>query len=202
MQKHFLPTIETPFDKDYFRRVIDYTGQSIASVAKGSGVPESTLKKILSGETADPRISNLVFVCKYINASIDRLTGLAPMRDLQKEESFYDRSMLDTAREQLKEMTVRFNDEHQKRMDIAERLSHHDASIDAHKASIEEKERMISYREKIISEKNEQIKELKLEYEVTKKRFLGVIIAFVLLIGYCVFEISHPASGLSGLFMG
>lgn len=48
-------------------------------LAEASGLSQSTISKILSGRTQDPRISNLLGLAKALKCSLNTLVGLSPM---------------------------------------------------------------------------------------------------------------------------
>ena len=83
------------------RRLMEFQDVSTASLARMCNMPLSTLRKMFSGETEDPRISSILPVCRALGASLDRLIGLAPKRDLAREEAVYDSTLMDNMRNQL-----------------------------------------------------------------------------------------------------
>lgn len=83
------------------RRLMEFQDVSTASLARMCNMPLSTLRKMFSGETGDPRISSILPVCRALGASLDRLIGLAPKRDLAREEAVYDSTLMDNMRNQL-----------------------------------------------------------------------------------------------------
>lgn len=83
------------------RRLMEFQELSYPALAKLSGTPESTLRKLLQGVTKDPRISTMLPVVRALGASFDRLLGLAPKRDFEREEASYDVTIMDSLRHQL-----------------------------------------------------------------------------------------------------
>ena len=50
-------------------------------ISDASGLPEATIRKIFSGETADPRFETVVRLVSAMGASLDK------MNDINKKES-------------------------------------------------------------------------------------------------------------------
>ena len=76
-------------------------GMSFPALAKLSGTPESTLKKLARGESEDPRLSSVQPAFKVLGLSIDRACGLAPERDMEKEAAQHNVSMATALQERL-----------------------------------------------------------------------------------------------------
>ncbi|MEO8402380.1 MAG: XRE family transcriptional regulator [Gammaproteobacteria bacterium] len=55
------------------RTLLDSRGVSEGEIAQSLGIPVMTVRRIVSGETADPRISTLKLIAKYFDVSIDLL---------------------------------------------------------------------------------------------------------------------------------
>jgi transcriptional regulator with XRE-family HTH domain len=49
------------------------------ALAEASGLSQSTISKILSGNTQDPRISNLLGLARALSCTLDVLLGVSPM---------------------------------------------------------------------------------------------------------------------------
>jgi transcriptional regulator with XRE-family HTH domain len=47
-------------------------------IAERSGVPASTISRILSGQTDSPSIHNIVAICRAVGVSLDELFGVIP----------------------------------------------------------------------------------------------------------------------------
>ncbi len=53
-------------------------GMSTQQIADASGVPASTITRMLSGQTEEPTFSNIAKVVKAMNGSLDELVGIEP----------------------------------------------------------------------------------------------------------------------------
>ena len=82
-------------------KLMEFQGMSFPALARACGTPVSTLRKLMHGQTPDPRISSILPVVRALGASLDRLIGLAPKRDIAKEEAVFDASLMDSMRWQL-----------------------------------------------------------------------------------------------------
>lgn len=56
---------------------------TLAKLAKELSLPEMTIRRLLSGETLDPRLSTLEIISQYFNISLDELV----YQSQPKEES-------------------------------------------------------------------------------------------------------------------
>lgn len=83
------------------RKLMEFQNMSFPALARACGTPVSTLRKLMHGQTPDPRISSILPVVRALGASLDRLIGLAPKRDIAKEEAVFDASLMDSMRWQL-----------------------------------------------------------------------------------------------------
>jgi transcriptional regulator with XRE-family HTH domain len=54
------------------------SGMSTQQIADKSGVPASTITRMLSGQTEEPNFSNVVNVVKAMGGSLDELVGIPP----------------------------------------------------------------------------------------------------------------------------
>lgn len=50
-------------------------------IARRSGVPQPTIKRIIDGESRDPRLSNLVKISQALNVSLAELLGLEVLEE-------------------------------------------------------------------------------------------------------------------------
>ena len=69
--------------------IIAESGMSCRKIAEISNIPESTIRKIMHGETEDPRYSTVRAIILACGGSIDRLLGLPP-QEIPAEISKYD----------------------------------------------------------------------------------------------------------------
>ncbi len=54
------------------------SGLTAQQIADKSGVPASTINRMLSGQTEEPTFSNIAKVVKAMNGSLDELVGIPP----------------------------------------------------------------------------------------------------------------------------
>ena len=54
------------------------SGLTVQQIADQSGVPASTINRMLSGQTEEPTFSNIAKVVKAMNGSLDELIGIPP----------------------------------------------------------------------------------------------------------------------------
>lgn len=73
------------FYPDRLRKLLDFTGTSYSALARKSGVPDGTVRKLLQGETKDPRVSTLGPILRASGADANIVMGLSPARDYNKE---------------------------------------------------------------------------------------------------------------------
>lgn len=103
------------------RKLMEFQELTFPALAKLSGTPESTLRKLLQGVTKDPRISTMLPVVRALGASFDRLLGLAPKRDFDREEASYDVTIMDSMRHQV-EALERQNAANERELDRLRKL--------------------------------------------------------------------------------
>ncbi len=61
--------------KDYLNTLKIKGNFTYADISKLSGIPEATVRKILSGETADPRFETIVKLVSSMGGSMDDIAG-------------------------------------------------------------------------------------------------------------------------------
>ena len=61
--------------KDYLNTLKIKGNFTCAEISKLSGIPEATVRKILSGETADPRFETIVKLVASMGGSMDDIAG-------------------------------------------------------------------------------------------------------------------------------
>ncbi len=83
-------------------------GKKCRDIAIGSGISESTYKNLMSGRNRNPTIGILTGILDFVGGgSIDRLVGLAPPRDFEKEAAQYDASLMESMQARMKEKEQR-----------------------------------------------------------------------------------------------
>ena len=63
------------------RQAKDAAGETNHSLSEATGIPESTVAKILSGARSDPTFSNVAALAAALDLSLDRLAGSRPPPD-------------------------------------------------------------------------------------------------------------------------
>lgn len=69
--------------KDYLNSLKNKGSFSCAELSKLSGVPEVTIRKILSGETPDPRFETIVKLVASMGGSMDDIAGCKKESDIE-----------------------------------------------------------------------------------------------------------------------
>ena len=64
---------------DILNRLIKKNNLSESKLAKIIKVPKSTINRLTSGKTANPRVSTLIEIADYFNISLDQLMGKQPL---------------------------------------------------------------------------------------------------------------------------
>lgn len=100
-----LETAEDPhINFGQLEEIMEFQELTYCDLARISRTPEKTIRNILRGVTKDPRISTLLPIVRALGASIDRLVGIAPKRDIQREGAVFDASLMDSMRHQVGQM--------------------------------------------------------------------------------------------------
>lgn len=86
-------------------------GKTKADIAKACDMSESTLKNLLNGKNDNPQVGTMKRFIQYIGGgSLDRILGLAPPRDFEKEEAVYDADLVKTIQIHLDEKLAQIDD--------------------------------------------------------------------------------------------
>ena len=125
-------------------------GMTYPTLAKLSGIPESTIKKIAHGESEDPRLSTLQAIFNVLGLSIDRACGLAPERDIAKESAQHNVSMTTALQERLSMQDAKLDE-------LRDSVADKKAEIASQKATIAARESSIAHRDNIIRTKDKWI---------------------------------------------
>ena len=59
--------------KKYLSALKERSGMSLSDVCEATGLPDSTVRKIFSGETADPRLETISLIVSSMGGSMDAL---------------------------------------------------------------------------------------------------------------------------------
>lgn len=125
-------------------------GISYAKLEELSGTPASTIKKLVRGESEDPRLSTMYSVFNVLGLSIDRACGLAPERDIAKEAATHNVTMVTALQERLSMQDNKLSS-------IREELTDCKAEIASQKATIEARNASVAHRDTIIKSKDKWI---------------------------------------------
>ena len=64
------------------RQLMNNAQLSEADLCRGVNVPQTTINRLLSGQTNDPRISTLTAIAKFFDIAIEQLLGLEPLNTI------------------------------------------------------------------------------------------------------------------------
>jgi len=218
--------IETPeIHWDHLRKLMEFQELTFPALARLSGTPESTLRKLMQGTTKDPRISTLYPIVRALNASFDRTLGLAPERDFEREEETYDATLMDSMRHQLETMmrerdavstaNIAANaellrtlsakvDEQDKRLNAKRsRLSEQEQEIAVLNERIGHKDKTIANLEGLFRKRGETIDGLRRELKCQRIFVTVLVLLLVILCGYFVWELLpwNIDKGLTGMWL-
>ena len=218
--------IETPEIRwDHLRKLMEFQELTFPALARLSGTPESTLRKLMQGTTKDPRISTLYPIVRALNASFDRTLGLAPERDFEREEETYDATLMDSMRHQLETMmrerdavstaNIAANaellrtlsakvDEQDKRLNAKRsRLSEQEQEIAVLNERIGHKDKTIANLEGLFRKRGETIDGLRRELKCQRIFVTVLVLLLVILCGYFVWELLpwNIDKGLTGMWL-
>lgn len=79
---------------DELKTLKDESGLTLNQIAEQSGVPESTVTRIINGSTPDPSLSAAAAVVKTLGGSIDAIVGIS-------HETNYRDELIDQCREDI-----------------------------------------------------------------------------------------------------
>ena len=177
---------------EQLRELMKFRGYTYDKLAAESRTPKSTLQKLLTGMTEDPRISTLYPVVLVLGASFDRLLGLAPPRDYREENRAYDASLMEGMQSRLTE---------QQRIIDDQRQMIHDRDVEISALH----ERLDAKRE-IIADLQTHVREVEanaaaLRADLRRYRIISGVLAFCALavMAYLVWEVSHLDKGITSL---
>ena len=180
------------FRYEVIREAMKLQGLTLAKLSKLCGTPESTLKKLVSGDVEDPRLGTIFPPFNMLGLSIDRACGLAPERDMKKEAAEHEVSMV-TA--------------------IQERLAMQDAELSGHRHTIMEQNAKIASLQATLDARDSTIAGLdqqraRLENELASERkssrrmmawMIALILIVVALAALYIWDASNLHKGLTAL---
>lgn len=218
--------IETPDIRwDHLRKLMEFQELTFPALARLSGTPESTLRKLMQGTTKDPRISTLYPIIRALNASFDRTLGLAPERDFEREEETYDATLMDAMRNQLETMmrereavstagiaanaellrtlSAKVDDQESRLAAKRSRLSEQEQEIAVLNERIGHKDKTIANLEGLFRKRGETIDSLRRELKYQRIFVTLLVLLLVILCGYFVWELLpwNIDKGLTGMWL-
>lgn len=72
--------------KEYLKSLKDKGNYSWSDISTASGLPEATIRKIFSGETADPRFETVVRLVSAMGGSLDKIHDIEQAEKIKKDE--------------------------------------------------------------------------------------------------------------------
>ena len=72
--------------KEYLKQLKAQKSLSWQDISKASGLPEATIRKIFSGETADPRFETVVRLVGAMGGSLDKINSIDKIEAIEKTE--------------------------------------------------------------------------------------------------------------------
>lgn len=72
--------------KDYLKYLKTNGGFSWNDISEASGLPEATIRKIFSGETADPRFETVVRLVSAMGGSLDKINAIEKLEKAEISE--------------------------------------------------------------------------------------------------------------------
>lgn len=97
--------------RKYLTALKESTGLSWAELAAATKLPDSTIRKIFSGETADPRLETISLIVSAMGGSLDAmLSGRPEMRDAEINALNLLRESYESRIQDIKSSTKAFTD--------------------------------------------------------------------------------------------
>ena len=92
--------------KDYLNALKVKGGFTTAEISNLSGIPEATVRKILSGETADPRFETIVKLVESMGGSMDDIAGSRKNTEIETNAVI---ALKDAYESRIEEMTTSYD---------------------------------------------------------------------------------------------
>jgi|GEM_PF-2492081 len=58
------------------RQLMDHANMSEADLSRGVNLPQTTINRLLTGQTTDPRVSTLIAITQFFDISLEQVVGL------------------------------------------------------------------------------------------------------------------------------
>lgn len=158
---------------------------SEAKIAELCDVSVTTFKDIRKGRCHKPRVDILYSIVSALGGSIDRLVGLAPSRDIEKEKAAWDATLVEGYQQRIDALTAQLAEKDAEitklrdekatlLLEIAEKHEEHAVTVkscEQYVRTIDAQDRTIKFQRRII---------------------FGIITVWLL------FELLNPAAGITG----
>ena len=105
-----VPFEDYPINYEYLRQLMVQQNLSYPALERKSGVPESTLRKLMQGKTKDPRVASLLPVVRALGGSADLLFGLPAAPIPVKEQTAMDMAVMDAMRTMMTASMQQYSD--------------------------------------------------------------------------------------------
>ena len=80
--------------KEYLKSLKQSGNLSWQDISKASGLPEATIRKIFSGETADPRFETVVRLVSAMGGSLGKINDIDKKENIDKDEDSHINSLI------------------------------------------------------------------------------------------------------------
>lgn len=80
--------------KEYLKYLKTNGNYSWHDISKVSGLPETTIRKILSGETADPRFETVVRLVSAMGGSLDKINAIEKIEKVEIPEAEQQKALV------------------------------------------------------------------------------------------------------------
>lgn len=151
-------------------KIMEFQEMTYPDLARLSGTPERTLRNILKGATKDPRLSTLLPIVRALGASIDRLVGLAPKRNYEREEAAYDVTLMDSMRHQVEELQQKKQADEAELIRLRKLVLEKGEARAAAESRVSSLELMIGKRDDTIRQQIETISQYESRLEIKRER--------------------------------
>ena len=155
---------------DRLRKSMEAAGLSQAALAKKAGVPESTIRKLLQGETRDPRASTFVPVCKAVGADANAVFGLSPAVNTTAELTRESAQLVEALRAQIENMREQDKESDRRLVNLRTMLFDAGKGQAAAEGRVAALEALLSQKSDLIREQTETIAQYECRMESKRHR--------------------------------
>jgi len=155
---------------DRLRKFLEFAKISHEALAKKSGTPISTVRKLLQGETRDPRASTLVPLLKACGADANVVLGLTPARDYDKDLSREGTLLADALRNQIDRMQAQIEEDDRRLVRLREMVLEKGEAKAVAESRVQSLEYMMSKRDETIRQQIETIAQTECRLEAKRNK--------------------------------